>query len=233
MKQITFASVSVPTSTNEGGKIGDQAQLPDGRVFVYNYASEAITKHMVVSRPANTTVTTVYSSQNGQSQNVYITKASAGWTIGAYQDCWVAVNTGTGTGQVAKIKDNTADTLELYPEFALATALTVAGSSGIAIVLDNQVEKVPVTSKITPVVGVAQVSFTSTYYGYFLKRGIGGVLAGEAITINENCTPGDDTEGTAILGITAKGPYDAANIGRCLVANSAADLAAMVDVGAL
>lgn len=232
MKQITFASVFTPTVASEGGKIHDQAQTPDGRIWEYNFASEAITKHMVASRPGNTTVTSVSSSQNTFSQNVFIKKASAGWTIGAYQDCWVAVNTGTGTGQVAKIKDNTADTLELYTEYALATALTTAGSSGIAIVLDNQVEKVPITSKITPVVGVAQVSFTTQYYGYFLKRGAGGVLAGEAITINENCTPGDDTEGTAILGITAKGPYDAANIGRCLVANSAADLAALVEVGA-
>jgi hypothetical protein len=186
---------------------------------------------MVVSRPGNTTVTTVSSSQNSASQNVFITEAAAGWTVGAYQDCWVAVNTGTGTGQVAKIKDNTVDTLELYTEYALATALAVA-TSGIAIVLDNQVEKIPVTSAITPVVGVAQASFTTQYYGYFLKRGVGGVLAGATITINENCTPGDDTEGEVILGVAAKGWYDAANVGRCLVANSAADLAALVDVGA-
>lgn len=232
MKQITFQSVFSQLAASEAGRVGEQAQTPDGRVWVLSKASEAITKHMVVSRPGNTTVTSVSSSQNSRSQSVYITKASAGWTVGAYQDAWVAVNTGTGTGQVAKIKDNTADTLELYEDYALATALTVAGSSGIAIVLDNQVEKVPITSKITPVVGVAQISFTSAYYGYFLKRGVGGVLAGEAITINENCTPGDDTEGEVILGITAKGPFDAANVGRCLVANSAADLAALVDVGA-
>jgi hypothetical protein len=232
MKLLTFQRVFSQSSAPDEGMVGDHAATPDGRIWIYSKASEAITKHMIASRPANTTVTSVSSSTNSRSQSVYITKASAGWTVGAYQNAWVAVNTGTGTGQVAKIKDNTADTLELYEDYALSTALTTAGSSGIAIVLDNQVEKVPITVKITPVVGVAQISFTSGYYGYFLKRGVGGVLAGEAITISENITPGDDTEGEGILGITAKGPFDAANVGRCLVANSAADLAALIDVGA-
>lgn len=228
MKSITFQSV-FDTPTVKMSNMNELGQTPDGRIWEYLYATEAITKHMVVSNPANTTVATVSSASNGASQKVYITEATAGWTVGAYADHWVAVNTGTGTGQVGKIKTNTTDTLELYVDYALATALAVA-DSGIAIQHQPDAEKVPITTLITPLKGVAQVSFASGDYGWFLKRGIGGVLAGEAITINETLTAGDDTEGTAEIGNTAEGLFDSNYIGRCLVANSAADLAALVDV---
>ncbi len=234
MKQISFQNVFTPLAAPEAGRVGsaEQAQTADGRVWAFVKATTALSQYHVASRPANTTVTSVASSANARGQNVFVKKASAGWTAGAYQDSWILVNTGTGTGQVAKVKDNTSDTLELYEDYALTTALTVAGASGIAIVNDNAVQPVPITSTITPVVGVAQAAFTINYYGYILKRGIGGVLAGAVITVNENCTPGDSTAGQVILGVTAKGPYDAVNVGRCLVANSGANLAALVDVGA-
>jgi hypothetical protein len=228
MQTITFQSV-FDTPTVAQSKLNSQAQTPDGRIWEYLYATEAITKHMVVSRPANTTVTTVSSSTNGAGQIVFVTEASAGWTVGAYQDHWIAVNTGTGTGQIAKVKDNTADTLELYPEYALSTALAVA-DSGFAIVHETDAEKIAITTDVTNIKGVAQVTFASGDYGWFLKRGIGGVLVGEAAVINTNLKPGDDTEGTALKGTTGAGLYDESSIGRVLVANSAADLAALVDI---
>lgn len=230
MKQITFQSV-FDTPSVKLSNLNGQGQTPDGRIWEYLYATEIITKHMVVSNPANTTVTTVSSSQNAASQNVFITEASAGWTVGAYEDHWVAVNTGTGTGQIAKIKGNTTDTLELYVDYALATALAVA-DSGIAIRHEPDAEKTPITTLLTPMKGVAQVTFASGDYGWFLKKGIGGVLGGAAMTINTMISPGDDTEGTAITIPTAAGDEfgEYSVVGRVLVANSAADLAALVDV---
>ena len=231
MKQITFQSI-FDTPTAKQGNLNSVAQTPDGRIWKYLYATEAISQYMVVSRPANTTVTTVSSSQNSKNQNVYITEASAGWTAGAYQDHWILVNTGTGTGQAAKVKDNTTDTLELYEDYKLATALAVA-DSGIAIVHETDAEKVPITVDITPLQGVAQTAFASADYGYFLIRGIGGVLGGIAMTINTCAKSGDDTEGTAYIGTTANGLFDENHVGRILVANSAADVAALVDVNLL
>ena len=228
---ITFQSI-FDTPTVSEAKLNSIEQTPDGRLWRYLYATEAISKYMVVSRPANTTVTTVSSSQNSKSQNVYITEASAGWTPGAYQDHWILVNTGTGTGQAAKVKDNTADTLELYEDYALATALAVA-DSGIAIVHEPDAEKIAITTEITEPRGVAQVAFASGDYGWFLKNGVGGVLGGAAITINYSLTPGDDTEGTAITGTTAKGLMDESYIGRVLVANSAADVACLAEINIL
>ncbi len=231
MQNINFQSV-FDTPTTPQSVLGAIGQTPDGRLWRYLKATEAITKHMVVSRPANTTVTTVSSSSNGASERVYITKASAGWTVADFQDHWGTINTGTGTGQIFKIKDNSADTLELYPDYALATALDVA-DSGFAIVHENDAEKIAITVDITQPTGVAQVAFASADYGWFLIRGIGGVLAGVAITINENIVSGDDTEGTGYIGTTAKGPFDEAHIARGLVANSAADLACLAYVNIL
>ena len=231
MNQITFQSV-FGVSTVAKSKLNSQGQTPDGRVWEYMKATEAISQYMIVSNPANTDVDTVSSSTNDRSQIVYITEASAGWTAGDYQDHWILVDDGTGEGQLGKVKDNTADTLELYPEFAFGTAMAVTDSD-IVIRHYPDAEKIAITTLVTPPKGVAQIAFASADYGWFLKRGVGGVLAGEVITINTSLTPGDDTEGTAEIGDTAKGLFDEAYIGRCLIANTTADKAALVEVNIL
>jgi len=232
MKQINFSSV-FDTLAVKQGSMNEQVQTPDGRIWEYLYATEAISAFMIATRPANTTVTTVSSSSNSRSQKVFITEASAGWTVNAYCDHWIDINTGTGAGQIAKVKGNTADTLELYEQYALATGLAVA-DSGFAICHQPDAEKSPVTTEITPVQGVAQVAFASGDYGYFLKRGIGGVFAGNAsITINESITTGDDTEGYGLIGTTAKGLYDENYVGRVLIAASAGDEVCLADINVI
>ena len=229
MKQITFQSV-FDTPTVKMSNMNEEAQTPDGRVWVYLKATEIISQYMTVSNPANSDEDTIASSTNAAGQIVYLTQAAAGWTEGDYQDHWVVVDDGTGEGQLGKIKDNTAITLELYTEYAFTTALTVAGVSDVVIRHTPDAEKIAVTTLITPAMGVAQVAFAASDYGWFLKRGIGGILVGESITINLNITPGDDTEGTCEVGDTTKGPYDENTIARCLVANTNADKACLADI---
>jgi len=230
MRAINFQSV-FDTPTVKMAQLNSEAQTPDGRIWEYLKATEAISQYMVVSNPANLDVDTVASSTNALSQSVYITEASAGWTEGAYQDHWFLVDDGTGEGQLGKIKDNTADTLELYPEYALGTALTVVGLSDIVIRHYPDAEKVAITIQKTPLKGVAQVAFAANDYGYFLKRGIGGVLGGAgAITINESLSSGDDVEGYPIIGTASAGLFDENYIGRCLIANASEDKACLVDI---
>jgi hypothetical protein len=181
---------------------------------------------MLVSQPAVTGVDTVVSSTNGAGQSVFVKEASAGWTIGAYQDYWMVVDSGTGVGQVAKIKDNSADTLELFPEYALSTALLVADSD-ITLVPTNHAEKSPVTNRYTPITGVAQVTFASADYGWFLKKGIGGVLMGEAATEQRGICPGDDTEGEGLVIDDGNDLYDAFLVGTCIGAQDTADKACL------
>ena len=220
------------TPTAAMANLNELGQTPDGRVWEYLKATEAITQHMVVSNPANLDVDTVSSSTNNASQIVFITEASAGWTVNDFAEHWVVVDDGTGEGQLGKIKGNTADTLELYEDYAFGTALAVSDSD-IVIRHTPDAEKAAVTVDVTPLKGVAQVTFAASDYGWFLKRGIGGVLAGEVITINVSLKSGDDTEGTAQIGVTAEGMFDNNYIGRCLVANTTADKATLVDINIL
>lgn len=219
---VNFQDV-LKTSTTPQAILGAKANTPDGSTWSYVKVNEAVTKGFVVSPVANTDVDTVSSSTNGAGQIVFITEASAGWTVGAFIDAWVLVNDGTGAGQVAKVKSNTADTLQLYPQWALTVALAVADSDIFISTVNTLSEKVPVTTKTTLCNGAAQVAFASQDYGWVLSKGPGTVIAGEAITLNIGFTPGDDTEGEVIKSITGKGDFDAFPLGFCLADNTSAD----------
>lgn len=231
MKQIQFQSIFDTPSVKQG-TLNDMAQTPDGRVWHYLYATEAITKHMVTSRPVVTGVDTVSSAASDldSTKYVYITEGSAGWTVGAYQDHWVIVDSGTGVGQLGKIKDNTADTLELYFPHAFTTALAVSDSD-ITILHQPDAEKIAVTNQYTEPNGIAQVTFASGDYGWFLVRGIGGVIMGTgAGTINYNACPGDDTEGYAVNMDAGDTLEEMAPLGRLVAVSDTADKACLIDV---
>ncbi len=158
---------------------------------------------------------------------MYLTSANASWTVGAYADCVGVVDDGTGKGQVFKIQSNTVSTLQLYPETALATALS-SSDSDITIARLAYVTKAAVTSTIQGAVGAAQVAFANLDFGWLLTEGEGVVLAGNTLVVGAGFNTGDDTTGQVVVGVTAKGPYDAQNLGWALVANSAADMGALV-----
>lgn len=228
MKSITFQAVS-QVSTAMQARLGERAETPDGRQWVYVKASSALAKGSVAVPAAVASADTVSCSTDSQGRYVYITKASAGWTVGAYADGWVVVDDGTGVGQAGRIKSNTADTLELYPEFALATALAVADSD-ITIWTQYLVRKAVVTTKVQNASGIAQVAFTANDYGWLLTKGIGTVLAGEALVVGTGFVTGDDTTGQVVKATTAKGTYDEQALGVAIVANASADQNALVYV---
>jgi hypothetical protein len=208
MNQITFRSVKQTTQNQGEFKLGQRAVTPDGREWVYVKASAAVgTAGMVVVPAAVTSVgTTISSSNDSQGRTVFITKASAGWTVGAFDDGTVHIDNGTGEGQVAKIKTNTADTLELYPEDALATALST--DSTMKIWTNNLVRKSLTSTKVQNAVGVVQVAFASGDYGWALTRGIGAVISDTAGTIGKSLVTGGSTAGEATIGTTGKGGFD-------------------------
>lgn len=229
MNQITFQNV-YQVSTAPVFNIGQRASTPDGREWVYVKANSALAKGSVAVPDGVTAVDLVSSSTDALGRIVYITKASAGWTVGQFAEGWVVVDDGTGVGQTGKIKTNTTDTLELYPETAFTTALAVADSD-ITIRTMAEVDKAAVTSKLQSAVGIAQVAFAASDYGWLLTNGEGCVLAGEALTpVGTDFVTGDDTTGQVVKGTTAKGPFDEQSLGIVLVANAAADQLALVRV---
>jgi hypothetical protein len=227
MNQISFQNV-YQTITQAGQfKLGQRAMTPDGREWVFVKTSGVIGKNLIAIPNTVTTLTTLSSSTDNQGRIVYLTDTDASLTIGAFQDGIGLVNTGTGTGQNFKIQTNSATVITLYPETALSTALAV-GSSGVALRTMSDVIVAAVTSKIQQAVGATQVAFASGDYGWLITEGDGGVVAGEALTIGGSFVTGDDTAGQVVKGTTAKGEFDEQTLGFAIVANSAADVGALV-----
>ena len=229
MNQITFQSVYQTSATSNPFKLGQRGQTPDGRQWVFVKANSALAKGSVAVPDAVTAVDLCSSSTDALGRIVYITKAAAGWTTGQFEDAIGVVDDGTGVGQTFKIQTNSTDTLTLYPETALTTALAVADSD-ITIRTMAEVDKAAVTSALQSAVGIAQVAFATSDFGWLLTEGDGVVLAGEVLVIGANFTTGDDTTGQVIKGVTAKGPFDAQSLGFCLVANAGADQGTLVRV---
>lgn len=227
MNQISFQDVYQTTTARGSFKLGQRASTPDGRDWVYVLSAEALTNSSIVVPDAVVAVDTVSSSTDAQGRIVYITEASAGWTIGQFEDAIGVIDDGTGKGQTFKIKTNSADTLTLYPETALGTALSVVDSD-LTIMTMAKVDMAAVTSKVQNAVGANQVAFATAEYGWALTNGDGRAVAGSTLVVGANFTTGDDTEGQVIVGVTAKGEYDGQSLGTALVANSAADMGALV-----
>lgn len=228
MNQITFQSVYQVSATAVFAK-GQRGVTPDGREWVYVKANTALAKGSVAVPDAVTAVDLVSSSTDALARIVYLTKTSAGWTVGQFDDGVVVVDDGTGVGQVGKIKTNTTDTLELYPETAFSTALAVADSD-ITIRTMAEVDKAAITDKVQSAVGVAQVAFAASDFGWLLTNGDGIVLAGEVLVIGKSFVTGDDTTGQVVKGTTAKGAFDEQALGIALVANAGADQGTLVRV---
>lgn len=225
--QISFQDVYQTITQSGEFKLGQRASTPDGREWVFVRAQGIIGKNLMAIPNTVTTLTTVASGTDNQGRIVYLTDTDATLTIGTFQDGIGLVNTGTGTGQSFKIRTNTATVITLYPETALTTALAVA-DSGIALKTMSNVIVSAITSKIQQAVGATQVAFAAADHGWLLTEGDGNVVAGEVLIIGSNFVTGATTAGEVLKGTTAKGPFDEQNLGIALVANSGADLGALV-----
>lgn len=226
MRTIGFQDV-LQDSTVSMANLGERAVTPDGRQWVYQKANEAISLGHVVVPVANVDVDTVSSSADEAGSIIYVTESSAGWTVGAYADAFILVDDGTGEGQHAKVRTNTADTLILYKEYALTTALAVSDSD-IFIYRRGIAEKAAITDKTQQATGAAQVAVASSSYFWALAAGPGVAIAGEVLTERQSVVTGDDTEGEILKGTTAKGEFDEQTLGICIGANTTADKGALI-----
>lgn len=227
MNTISFQNVYQTITARGEFKLGQRAVTPDGRQWVFVNAVGAIGKNFIAIPNTVTTLTTLSSSTDQQNRIVYLTDTDATLTVGAFEDGIGLVNTGTGSGQGFKIRTNSAQVITLYPETALTTALAV-GSSGVGLQTMSAVIIAAVTSKVQMAVGATQTAFSAADYGWLLTEGDGTVVAGEVLVIGKSFVTGDDTAGEVVKGTTAKGGFDEQILGFAIIANSGADLGALV-----
>lgn len=228
MLKISFQDAFETTTAQGQLGIGQKANTPDGNSWTYGKAGGSVAAFKVCIPNSNVAFDTASSSSDQQGRIVYITEGSAGWTVGAYANYWGVVDDGTGVGQRFHVATNSNDTLTLYPEYALATALAVADSDITLHAGPASFVIAAITSKIQNALGIPQAAFTSGDYGFFLTNGYGSVFAGEVLTVGGSYVTGDDTTGQVLKGTTAKGEFDEQTLGRSLVANAAVDQRALV-----
>lgn len=229
MNQISFQNVYQTITARGEFKLGERAMTPDGREWQFVHAStEALLKGDAVVPVAATATETWSSSTDNQGRIVYLTNPGDTMTTGAFEDAIGVVDDGTGVGQSFKIRTNDATTLTLYPETALATALSI-GSSDLTIIGMSQVEKSAVTSKLQMCQGGVQTAFASGDYGWVLTNGDGRALQGDStLVVGAGFVTGDDVEGQVDVAIITEAPLTAQNLGYAIVANAASDQGALV-----
>lgn len=227
MNQISFQSVYQTITSRGEFKLGQRAMTPDGREwqFVKNNSTIAIGNIVVPNTVSS--ADTFSSSTDNQGRIVYLTDSGSSLTVGAFEDAIGVVDDGTGVAQTFKIRTNSATTLTLYPETALATALAVADSDVTWIGMSDVVIAA-VTSKTQMTQGAFQVAAVSGDYGWILTDGDGRAVAGEVLVVGKSFVSGDDTAGQVLKGTTAKGDFDEQSLGYCIVANAAADQGTLV-----
>lgn len=224
MQSISFRKV-LETLTTQEFQRGARVETPDGNIWRYVEANEALTPRGVLcTRVADTAVTDITSTANNdRGETVFITDSGAGWTVGQFAEAWGVVSGNTGEGQMFRVKDNTADTLELYSDWALATALDT--TSDLTLVRPYLVREAVITTLNQIITGVAQRTFASGDFGFLLVHGYGVVLNGATDTVaNEQLTPGDDTSGSAATIGNGETPDDIFVVGRALYAEATDDV---------
>lgn len=227
MNTISFQSVYQTITARGEFKLGERASTPDGREWQFVKANEAIATSLIAVPDAVTSADLWSSASDSQGRKVYLTRAASTMIVGAFEDGIGVVDDGTGKGQTFKIRTNNGTTLSLYPETALGTSLSVVDSD-LTLMTMSECDPSAVTSKVQMAQGAPQVSFSASDYGWILANGDGRCIAGNTLVVGAGFTTGDDTVGQVIVGVTATGPYDAQNLGYAIVANSAADIGALV-----
>lgn len=227
MNQVTFQNVYQTITSRGEFKLGERGMTPDGREWKFVKNNSTIALGNIVIPNTVSSADTWSSSTDNQGRIVYLTDTGSSLTVGAYEDAIGVVDDGTGVGQTFKIRTNNATTLTLYPETALATALSVVDSDLTWIGMANVIIAA-VTSKVQMTQGAFQVSASSGDYGWVLQQGDGRAVAGEVLVVGESFVSGDDTAGQVLKGTTAKGPFDEQALGYCIVANAGADQGTLV-----
>lgn len=227
MNQISFQSVYQTITARGEFKLGQRAMTPDGRAWQFVKNNSTIANGNIVIPNTVASADLFSSSTDSQGRIVYLTRAASSMTVGLYEDAIGVVDDGTGVGQTFKIRTNNATTLTLYPETALATALSVSDSD-LTWQGQSDVIIAAITSKLQKTQGAFQCAAASGDYGWILTNGDGRVVAGEVLVVGGGFTSGDDTAGQVLKNVATESSITAQSLGFAIVANAAADQGTLV-----
>jgi hypothetical protein len=210
------------TSTSKKRRFGTKLVLPDGRVFYYGSAGEAITAGKIAMGKATASdhikdlaiaaavsanasgigaITVTNGGSTAISGSAYYTGTRG--DVGDYEDGYLFVNDANGEGQVWPIWRHSAAstsatlTIDLFENDFVATALTTSSEVGLAKSIYNAAEVWDVNDIDGPVVGVPARDIASGSYGWFQTAGPAAVLTNGTVVVGKNVMTGSTTDGSA------------------------------------
>jgi len=184
---VTGQSIYEESSTAKH-KLGERLVLPDGRVFYYAKASEALTAgKLVTAKPVLNQEDTVTVAHPAGTTQVTVTAASA-ITKDQFKEGYLIVDEGTDAGSIYKIKSNEAiasgetGTVTLYDGLVTAWSTSDTDITMVTNLFYNVQESN--TDQIELPLGVPLIDVTSGYYFWLQTWGIAPVLQDEAFGNN-------------------------------------------------
>ena len=199
-------------------RLGTKMEFPDGRVFYYGKAGEAITagkvammktpnadhiKDLAVAAAAAVGATQITVTNGGSTAVTGSGKFTGDFaTDGDLVDGYVFVNDAAGEGQVWQIRDHSTAatgatiTIDFHDGDSVRTALTTSSEVGIAVSPYSSIEVWDVNDIDGIVVGVPTCDQTSGYYGWYQVKGPAAVLTNGTVVLGKNVMTGSTTDGS-------------------------------------
>ena len=201
-------------------RVGTKMILPDGRVYSYGKAGEAITAGKITMAAATSSghikdlaiaaavsanasgigAITVTNATTAISGSEYYTGSRG--DVGDYEDGYIFVNDAAGEGQFWPIWRHSAATssgtltIDLHESDFVATALTTSSEVGLAKNPWSAVEAWDVNDIDGPVMGIPNRDMTSGYYGWFQTQGPCAVLTNGTFVVGNQVITGSTTDGS-------------------------------------
>lgn len=201
-------------------RVGTKMILPDGRVYSYGKAGEAITAGKITMAAATSSghikdlaiaaavsanasgigAITVTNATTAISGSEYYTKTRG--DVGDYEDGYIFVNDAAGEGQVWPIWRHSAAgtsgtlTIDLFENDFVATALTTSSEVGLAKNQYAAVELWDVNDIDGVIAGVPNRDIASGSYGWLQTAGPAAVLTNGTVVVGKNVMTGSTTDGS-------------------------------------
>lgn len=181
------------TGTTKLQPLDTRMILPDGRVFRYGSAGEAIGAGQLCMQAAGVAdhdmdVPVEIAAAVGD-EKIYLDVPTTDVTKDQYADGYVYINDDDGEGHIYRIKENPAcdvsesDEAEFDLAEPIAEALTTDSLAGLMANPYSSVEVFDVDDIDGPPVGVAAAEIASGSYGWFQTWGYAAVLAGAQVPV--------------------------------------------------
>ena len=184
---------------------GTPLQLPDGRVYRYALAGEALAAGFLCQDPlavANEDMDLAVQAAGTVGDSTISVTTAGAVAVNLYKDGYIYVNDGAGEGHIYRVKGNTVTTGAATMTVTLADGETVKEALATATSLVG-LKKNPYNGSLVYNIaedgiprGVASTEVTNAYYCFLQTWGDAAVLINSTVVLGKALAPGTTTTGS-------------------------------------